>query len=71
MFAQRVNFEYEFIVGEDCSTDGTREALNNLRRRYPGRIVPVFRERNVGAMKKSARHASRLPRAVCGHSGRS
>jgi glycosyltransferase involved in cell wall biosynthesis len=23
IFAQRVNFEYEIIAGEDCSTDGT------------------------------------------------
>jgi glycosyltransferase involved in cell wall biosynthesis len=51
IFAQRVNFEYEIIVGEDCSTDGTREVLNSLCRRYPGRIVSLFRERNMGAMK--------------------
>ena len=48
---QQVNFEYEIVVGEDCSTDRTREILMDFHRRYPGRIVPLVRERNVGAME--------------------
>jgi glycosyltransferase involved in cell wall biosynthesis len=51
IFAQRVNFEYEVVVGEDCSTDGTREILMDFCRRYPGRIVPLLRDRNLGAMR--------------------
>lgn len=51
--AQRVNFEYEIVVGEDCSTDGTRAVLMDFYRRYPDRIVPLLRERNIGGSKNS------------------
>jgi glycosyltransferase involved in cell wall biosynthesis len=51
ILSQHVNFDYEIVVGEDCSTDSTREVLNDLRRRYPGQIVSLMRNRNVGAMK--------------------
>src|ERR1700686_765845 len=47
---QRVNFDYEIVVGEDCSTDRTREILMNFHYRYPGRIVPLLRDRNLGMM---------------------
>ena len=48
---QRVNFEYEVVIGEDCSTDGTRSVIMDFHRRYPNRIVPLFRDRNLGAMR--------------------
>ncbi len=43
ILAQRVDFDYEIVVGEDCSTDSTRDILMDFRRRYPGRIVPLKR----------------------------
>src|ERR1700737_1148593 len=48
---QRVDFEYEIVVGEDCSTDGTRAILTDFHHRHPERIVPLLRTRNVGAMQ--------------------
>jgi glycosyltransferase involved in cell wall biosynthesis len=51
--AQRVNFDYEIVIGEDCSTDRTREILMDFCRRYPKRIVPLLRDKNVGAMRNS------------------
>jgi glycosyltransferase involved in cell wall biosynthesis len=27
VLAQRVNFDYEIVIGEDCSTDGTRAVV--------------------------------------------
>jgi glycosyltransferase involved in cell wall biosynthesis len=51
VLAQRANFDYEIVVGEDCSTDSTREILMDFHRRYPGRIVPLVREHNLGAMR--------------------
>jgi glycosyltransferase involved in cell wall biosynthesis len=51
---QRVNFEYEIVVGEDCSTDTTREILADFCYRYPGRIVPLFRDQNIGALPNLA-----------------
>jgi glycosyltransferase involved in cell wall biosynthesis len=46
-----VNFEYEIVVGEDRSTDGTRGVVLDLYHQYPDRIVPILRERNVGAVR--------------------
>ena len=51
VLAQRVNFDYEIVVGEDCSTDETRAILADFYRRYPERIVPLLRERNMGALR--------------------
>ena len=51
ILTQRVNFDYEIIVAEDHSTDGTRDIILDFHRRYPGRIVPLLRDRNLGAMR--------------------
>ena len=53
ILAQRVNFDYEIVIGEDCSTDGTRKILMDFHRRYPSKIVPLLRERNLGAMRNA------------------
>jgi glycosyltransferase involved in cell wall biosynthesis len=45
---QSVNFEYELVIGEDCSTDRTRELVLQLQREYPARIRLVLPERNLG-----------------------
>lgn len=46
---QETSFEYELIIGEDCSTDGTRGIVANYQQRYPDRIRAFLRERNLGA----------------------
>ena len=53
VLAQQVNFDYEIVIGEDCSTDRTREILMDFCRRYPKRIVPLLRDKNVGAMRNA------------------
>src|SRR5580704_17934239 len=53
VLAQKVNFDYEVVIGEDCSTDGTRAVILDFQRRYPDRIVASFRERNIGAMRNA------------------
>jgi glycosyltransferase involved in cell wall biosynthesis len=45
---QRSAFDYEIVVGDDCSTDRTREIVLSYQRRFPGRIRTVFPERNLG-----------------------
>jgi glycosyltransferase involved in cell wall biosynthesis len=54
VLSQEVNFEYEIVIGEDCSTDRTRDVILDFQRRYPDRIVAVLRERNIGAMRNFA-----------------
>ncbi len=45
---QKTDFGYEVVVGEDCSTDRTREILDEYRLRYPGRLRLLYRDRNFG-----------------------
>jgi glycosyltransferase involved in cell wall biosynthesis len=51
ILTQRVNFDYEIVVGEDHSTDGTREILMDFHQSYPQRIVPLIRDKNMGAIQ--------------------
>jgi glycosyltransferase involved in cell wall biosynthesis len=48
VLAQRVDFDYEIIVAEDCSTDDTRAIVMDFQRRNPNRIITLLRERNLG-----------------------
>jgi glycosyltransferase involved in cell wall biosynthesis len=50
VLAQRVNFDYELVIGEDCSADGTRAVIMDFQRRFPDKIIPLLRERNLGPM---------------------
>lgn len=50
LLAQKVNFPFEIVVGEDCSTDKTREVLQDYANRYPEIIKPVFNETNKGIL---------------------
>jgi glycosyltransferase involved in cell wall biosynthesis len=51
ILAQRVNFDYEIVIGEDLSTDNTRAIVLDFARRYPERIRTLSRDRNIGAMR--------------------
>ena len=42
---QKVNFPYEVIIGDDFSTDGTREIIVDYQRRYPEIIKPILHAR--------------------------
>jgi glycosyltransferase involved in cell wall biosynthesis len=48
---QQTDFPYELVIGEDCSTDGTREVLLRLRDTYPEKIRLLLRERNLGNIR--------------------
>lgn len=45
---QVTDFDYEILVGDDFSTDGTREVILEYQKRYPDKVVPVFHPRNLG-----------------------
>lgn len=45
---QDAPFPFELVIGEDCSTDGTREIVAGYAERYPDVVRAVLPERNVG-----------------------
>lgn len=45
---QNTDFDFEVIVGDDCSTDSTPAIVQEFAERYPGKIRPILREKNVG-----------------------
>ena len=47
---QKTSFPFELVIGEDCSTDGTREVVLEYQKKYPGIIRAVTSDRNVGAI---------------------
>jgi len=47
---QEAGFGYELVIGEDCSTDRTREICIDYQRRFPNRIRLLLPEKNLGMM---------------------
>jgi glycosyltransferase involved in cell wall biosynthesis len=50
VLAQKTSFPFEYIIGEDFSTDGTREIVLDYAARYPNIIRVVTADRNVGGL---------------------
>ena len=46
---QEVNFEYEIILGEDCSVDNTRKIVLAFQNKYPDKIRLHLHDKNIGA----------------------
>lgn len=46
---QKVNFEFEIVVGEDCSTDNTRRILLDYNNKYPHLFRLILQKSNVGS----------------------
>ena len=50
---QRTDFEYELVIGEDCSTDGTREICEQYARDNRPKIRLLRRETNMGSRQNA------------------
>ena len=48
---QVTDFPFEIIVGEDCSTDRTREIVLEFQKKYPDIIKPLLHVKNVGPVE--------------------
>jgi glycosyltransferase involved in cell wall biosynthesis len=48
---QKLNADYEIVIGEDCSTDKTREIVLDYKKRYPDKIKLLLRANNIGMMR--------------------
>ena len=45
---QKINFDYEIVIGEDFSTDGTQDIVKKYASKYPDRIRPLLHNHNLG-----------------------
>lgn len=48
---QETEYDYELIVGEDHSSDGTRQIIKNYEKKFKGKMVPLYRKKNLGMTK--------------------
>lgn len=45
---QQCNFDFEIVIGDDCSTNNVREILQDYQKKYPEKITLLFHEKNIG-----------------------
>ena len=57
---QKTDYSFELVIGEDCSTDGTREIVFGYAKHYPDIIKVITSEQNVGMKKNSNRTTAAL-----------
>ena len=50
---QEVDFDYQLIIGEDCSTDNTRNIVIKYAQAYPDKIIAILNDKNVGMKENS------------------
>lgn len=56
---QRTTFPFEIVIGEDCSTDGTRQVARRYAAAHPQTITLVEQQRNVRGNRNFALALSR------------
>jgi len=52
---QETDFPFEILIGEDCSTDGTRKIIDAYIEKYPNIIKLITAENNVGMIQNIKR----------------
>lgn len=60
VLAQKTNFEFEILIGENASTDGTKVVAQNLHEAFPDKIRLFNRPKDIGMfenMKELVREA--------------
>lgn len=45
---QQTQFNFEVIIGEDCSIDKTKQIIEGFCKKYPGRFSPIYHPKNMG-----------------------
>lgn len=48
VLSQQTAFDFEVVIGDDCSTDGTRAIISDYQKRHPEKIRLLPAEKNLG-----------------------
>lgn len=51
ILVQKCDFDYEIVIGDDCSKDKTGKILDEYRDKYPNKIRVIHNEKNLGIVK--------------------
>jgi glycosyltransferase involved in cell wall biosynthesis len=51
IISQEHSYPYEIIIGDDCSSDNTRQILLDYQKKYPDIIILLLNEKNLGLIK--------------------
>lgn len=69
IIAQKAEFPFQIMVGEDCSTDPTQQIVRDYEHRYPDVVRMITGQKNVGLLE-NVRRVERAARgkyiAYCG-----
>lgn len=50
LLSQETNFEYEIIIGDDCSNDGTDKTIKEYAIKFPNKIKAFVRNQNISGI---------------------
>lgn len=67
VLAQEVNFEYEILVGDDGSADGTIDIVREYEKKYPGKLCLFIMDRDQNKKYNRIERASKNRINLLGH----
>ncbi len=51
VLSQKTDFDFDIVLGEDCSLDNTRQIALSYKEKYPGKFKLFLPDKNIGMME--------------------